>query len=450
LALKQKIESDYSLENSIEAAVHVAQNVVSGAAKLVGIVCNSPFEAPIIGPLLWDSVLEAAASAVNGFLELLIPRHAVPYQTFVDALDTIVNALTVRDIHGNLVTDPSLLADYLDGTVFTMPLKYSFYTANPLSQTTHNFTFAPTYEYLAGIGSNYSLLQTPDIANDLPIYLLDGLISNRGKIYALTDVVSSVDDLTLAESVPFLSPSPQYRTVSNAFPNAEFQQEALGISEYAWFRLNFTTTGLCHFVLEYEKNAAQGSSIVVEEFPSPFGGYGTDGRLAVHETNYLWTLDGSPDRWNAYFTRQVTAGETVYFRVRDVAFGQTVSLGLSVSMNEAPFALGGTITHLSHSYSYTWLNQYSHRTSCAECGWSESQVHVVIPGSAVHGQYHCALCGGRAKYGIVPSGAPIVSEISDGGSVLLSDGTVVAAAGELSAIAAGECAFREVGSGDGL
>ena len=124
--------------------------------------------------------------------------------------------------------------------------------------------------------------------------------------------------------------------------------EPLRNPEYAWFRINAASAGLCHFVLAYEKKPTQGPSIIVEEFPAPFGGYGSDGRLAVHETNYLWTYDGAPDQeeWNAYFTRQVVAGEAIYFRIRDIAFGWTVVSTVVVSMNEAPFAYG-TITPLS-------------------------------------------------------------------------------------------------------
>jgi hypothetical protein len=146
-------------------------------------------------------------------------------------------------------------------------------------------------------------------------------------------------------------PEVQWRTVSPDSYLARFHFESLRNPEYAWFRINAASAGLCHFVLEYEKKPFQGPSIIVEEFPAPFGGYGSDGRLAVHETNYLWTYDGAPDRWNAYFTRQVVAGESIYFRVRedirDIKVSWTVTLTFSVSMIEAPFEPGGTITPLS-------------------------------------------------------------------------------------------------------
>ena len=171
-----------------------------------------------------------------------------------------------------------------------------------------------------------------------------------------------------------------------------------------------------------------------------------------HSNNYLWTCNGCNgtvcpcgDKTCNHGAYSYTSYNNTYHLKSCNACGNYVYENhhyQAVGSNNVCSDCGHTVSHIhDYTHSYTWLNYNQHRAYCA-CGGNRIEQHVVSAKSLGDGLQYvtCILCGGPANAGIVPWNKGI--QVTESGSFISPNGTLVLADEDIDGYLAGEIAFE--------
>lgn len=193
----------------------------------------------------------------------------------------------------------------------------------------------------------------------------------------------------------------------------------LGTGDYYWYKFTAFDNGT------YTFETTGSTDTYGELFPSLVAGHSTTGRLAYND-------DGGENH-NFKIVYNLTAGQTVYIRIRGYAWTSTGQFSFEI-----------TGPNHTHNYTYTWVDYNQHRWNCI-CGVTGLQVHIVSPEAYNNGQQYaeCTLCHGQAYIGsIYNKGSNPSFPTTFNGSFILPNGVIVLEDLDMDAYLDGTLVFK--------